>query len=254
MPLDLNDPNDKAEFEKAVSAALKTEVEKAVASHTQELKSKNEELIGEKRKLQDTLKKFEGIDLDSVRALQEKLEKDEELRLLAEGKSDEVFNRRFERIKNDYESKLAQTAKERDEAKEAADKATAQARRTITEINLRREAEKAGVVSSAIDDVIRRGIDLFNIEEDGTLLQRDKDGKIVTIDGKNATPATWLEKLREEAPHFWPASSDAGRGGNAGGSGARTNLEEQMLKAASKGDMKLYREIRDKMRGIGEKK
>jgi hypothetical protein len=251
MPLDLTNPDDKKAFDEALSTALKESIEK----ETKALKDKNEEILGEKKKLQDQLKKFDGMDFDAVKKLQERMEKDEELRLLAEGRSDEVFNKRFERIRNDYDSQLEKTTKERDEARLAAETATAQAQRNVAEVHLRREAEKAGVVGTAIDDVVRRGLDLFGIEEDGSLLQRDKDKKIVTIDGKNATPEAWLEKLKEQAPHFWPASTDAtrGGGGGGGGGGGRSNFEEQMAKAVAKGDMKQYREIRNKMRGIETK-
>ena len=243
MPLDFEDPEVKEAFE----SALNEKLDSAISEATRELKGKNEELIGEKRKLQENLSKFEGLDLDKIKALQSRLENDEEAKLMAEGKMDEVFNRRFEKFRNEYEGKIGDLSKELETAKQNESTAVQRANATIVEINLRRAAEVAGVLPTAIDDVINRGMSRFTVDPDGTIVQRDENGKLVTIDGKTATPDIWMADLQEKAPHFWPPSEGTGQGGSATG-GGRTNLEEQMAKAASKGDMESYRKIRAKMR------
>lgn len=243
MALDFEDPDVK----QALDAALSEKLDSAISEATKELKSKNEELIGEKRKLQENLSKFEGIDLERIKVLQSRLENDEEAKLLADGKMDEVFNRRFEKFRNEYEGKIGDLSKELESAKKNESFAVQRANTTIVEVNLRRAAEVAGVLPTAIDDVINRGLDRFSVDPDGTIVQRDESGKLITIDGKTATPDIWLADLQERAPHFWPASEGTPQGGS-GGVGGRSNLEEQMAKAASKGDMEGYRKIRAKMR------
>lgn len=249
MPLDLEDPEIKEAFDKAVGEAVNTAVSSAVEEQTRELKSKNEELIGEKRKLQETVSRFDGIDLEKIQALQKQLEGDEETQLLADGKVDEVFNRRFEKFRNDYESKLADANKKVAELEDAEGRSKARADKTIIEINLRRAAEVAGVLPSAIDDVVNRGVGSFTVDPDQTVVQRDSEGALVTIDGKNSTPEVWMADLQEKAPHFWPPSKGGDLGGNDGGEGGGNNAVNQMAKAAAAGDMDTYREVRNKMRG-----
>ena len=239
MAFDINDPDTKTALDAAIAAALPTAIDIA----TKELRTKNEQLIGEKRAIQEKMKPFEGLNIDVLKNLQTKIDTDEEMKLLSEGKTDEVFNRRFQKVRNDFDSKVADLTKEAEVSKTRELAATSLAEKTIVEINLRRAAEQAGVLPQAIDDVIRRGDGLFKVENDGTVIQKDKDGNIVTIDGKNAIPGIWLEKLKETSPHYWPGSVGTQQTGGSGGN--RTNMEEALLKAAASKDMDEYRRIRD---------
>ena len=90
----------------AIKDAIATAVEASVSG----LKTKNSELLG---KLKDTTTKltqfetqFEGIDIDAVKGLLSRAGQDEETKLLTEGKVDEVFNRRTERLRGDYDKQL----------------------------------------------------------------------------------------------------------------------------------------------------
>lgn len=253
MPLDMDDPEVKEAFDAAVQenvqSALKEKMEEVVSEATRELKSKNEELIGEKRKVTEKLQQFEGLDVEKLKAYQDQLEHNEDAKLLAEGKFEDVFNKRYEKFRNDYESKIKDLSEETVKEKDARLAAEKRAQDTIIDINLRRAAELAGVLPSAIDDVVARGKNSFVAEEDGSVVQRDTQGNLVTIDGKNATPDVWLKSLEEKAPHFWPSSQDGNLGGGTG-PGNRNPVDEQLAKAAASGDIDSYRALRNKQRGI----
>lgn len=102
----------------AIKAAIATAVEASVSG----LKTKNSELLGKLKetsgKLTQFETQFEGIDIDAVKGLLSRAGQDEETKLLTEGKVDEVFNRRTERLRGDYDKQL-KTISERAEKAES---------------------------------------------------------------------------------------------------------------------------------------
>ena len=81
--------------------AVKSAIAEAVEAATLGLKNKNSELLGSLRTTKTELDgfktQFEGLDINAVKALLTKVGQDEETRLLAEGKLDEVITKRTER-------------------------------------------------------------------------------------------------------------------------------------------------------------
>lgn len=75
-----------------VESLIREAVDKEVAG----LRNKNQELLGKLKKQQDVLKSWEGLDPEKVRNLVQLSQKDEESRLIAEGKVDEVVNKRMQ--------------------------------------------------------------------------------------------------------------------------------------------------------------
>lgn len=72
----------------------------------------------------------------------------------------------------------------------------------------------------ALPDVIERAYRLFKVEDD-RLVPKRGDSVIFGADGASPmTPAEWLEKLKDEAPHYFKPSSG---GGAAGGKEGGTN-------------------------------
>ncbi len=258
MPLDLNDEETKTQFDEAVTKAVeskmddsfKESVAAAVAEATKELKAKNEELIGEKRRATEKLGEYEDLDVEKLKKYKDQLDNDENAKLIAEGKFQEVIDKATEKVRSNYNDQITDIQRENDELKAIAEMAERRSRQTIVEINLRRAAEVAEVLPAAIDDVIARGASLFTVEDDGNLVQRDSNGELVQIDGKTATPTAWLTQLKEKAPHFWPQSETGGMTGDTGTGMSRE--EEQLARAAASGDMSKYREIRDRQRKRGQ--
>jgi len=65
--------------------------------------------------------------------------------------------------------------------------------------------EGAAIAGTARPDVLAR----FNAEHELT-----EAGFVSKKDGTAVEPSQWVEGLREQAPHFWPASQGGGAGGS----------------------------------------
>lgn len=233
MAFDINDPETKAAIEQ-----IKTEV----AGQFTGLKDKNEELIGEVRKAKETLKQFEGVDIKSIKALQDRMNNDEEFKLLQEGKVDEVFNKRYERVRTEHEGKINELSETIKNTTAERDQYRDRFVRERVSLGLRDAAQKAGVVPEALDDVVLRGSSAFTVEPDGQLVARDQDGKIITDSkGKPITPDSFVDGLRDRAPHYWRQSQGAGY---TGAPGTKDSIEAKMLAAADAGDMKEYNRLK----------
>ena len=189
----------------AIKAAIATAVETSVSG----LKTKNSELLG---KLKETTGKltqfetqFEGIDIDAVKGLLSRAGQDEETKLLTEGKVDEVFNRRTERLRADNDKQLkALTARA-----EKAEAFAAKFQGKVLGDSVRGAALKAGALPEATDDIILRAKGVFSLNQEGEAVAVDEHGEIVRgKDGKSPlTPLEWAESLRESAPHLWPRAT-----------------------------------------------
>ena len=200
--------------------AVKSAIAAAVEAATLGLKNKNTELLGSLRTTKNELEglktQFEGLDIDAVKGLLNKVGQDEETRLLAEGKLDEVITKRTERLRGDYDKQL--TAE-----KSRADKAEAFAAKYSDKVladSIRAAAIKAGALPEAAEDIILRARGTFKLSEDGEAIATDRDGEVVYgKDGKTPlSPLEWAESLRETATHLWPRAQGAGpTGDNNGG-------------------------------------
>ncbi len=208
----------------AIKAAIATAVEASVSG----LKTKNSELLG---KLKETTGKltqfetqFEGIDIDAVKGLLSRAGQDEETKLLTEGKVDEVFNRRTERLRGDYDKQL-KTISER---AEKAESFAAKFQGKVLGDSVRGAALKAGALPEATDDIILRAKGVFTLNEDGDAVAVDESGQVILgKDGKTPlTPLEWAESLRESAPHLWPRAS--GTFAPGGGSGKAAFKRSEM--------------------------
>lgn len=207
----------------AIKAAIATAVETSVSG----LKTKNTELLG---KLKDTTgrltqfeSQFEGLNIDAVKGLLAKAGQDEETKLLTEGKIDEVFGKRTERLRGDFEKQLAGE-------KARADKSDAFASKFRDKVlgdSIRAAAIKAGALPEATDDLILRAKGQFSLNEEGEAVAVDKDGQaILGKDGKTPlSPLEWAESLRESAPHLWPRASGTNAPGGGGGNAALKRSE-----------------------------
>ncbi len=226
-----------------VQELIKTAVASAVAETTVGLKKNSDTLIEENRALK---RQFEGVDIEGYNSWQERMANDEELKLIAEGKTDEVVNRRTERMRGDYETRIKTAETKTSEAEE--NSASWEGRYANEKIGneLRRAAELAQVLPEAMDDVVSRGNGLFKINAEGGIEARDAAGQLLmSKDGKSVLgPKEFVESLKETTPHYWPGSRGAGAGGSGSGSGGLSDIDSAMNMAAQKGDMKEYRRLK----------
>lgn len=207
-----------------VTPEVQAMIDAAVNNAVGGLKSKNSELLGKLKESSEKLKEFDGIDPGAVRNILQRFSDDEEAKLIAGGKIDEVLNKRTERMKAGFDKELKAAADKVAAAEARAQKFTAR----VLENHIRAEAEAAGLHRSAIDDAIFRAQTAFGIDDDGNVAAKDgmfgKDGKPLTL-------KEWYGDMRDKAPHWFPAQSGGGSqggGSNAGGKSMSRAAFEQL--------------------------
>lgn len=166
--------------------------------------SKNEELLNELKPLKEAEKKR----LESI-----KDEKDKEL--LKEGNIQGLVDRKTSELSD----QVTAATKAREEAEKKLQAAEAARHQDKINLAITAEAAKQKVASSAIPDVVSRANGSFKLNDAGTPVLMDSEGKIqYAKDGITpVTPGTWLETLRKEAPHLWGTSTSSGATGPGGG-------------------------------------
>jgi prefoldin subunit 5 len=212
---------------------VKSLIEQAVKEATSGLAANRDEILTEKKTLQQKLdemsKQWEGLDPQAVRNIMQRLEGDEEAKLLAEGKTDAVIEKRTERLKADHQKQLEKLEQSRGTLQEQLEAAQGQVKKLMVEGSLRQAAAELGVIPSAIEDALFRAMGVFTVREDGKLVAEENGSTVYSKDGKNPmTPAEWLETMKEKAPHWFPAPSGGGAAGGLGGrGGSHTITREQ---------------------------
>lgn len=238
-----NKSDDLAAKLEAAQEAAREEVRKEY----QGLSAKNEELLGKLREATSKAKKLDGVDLDGLLDLQRKVAGDEILRLHAEGKHDEAYNRRMEAERAEYTAERTSLSEERDTYKSEVEQLRGQLEHVVLNNGLKDAFIAAGGEPSAADDAVRRGLQNWRLE-DGKPVERNEDAGLVVGQDGPRTMQEWAASLRKEAPYFFPGSSGTPKPGT-GASGDLGGLEAQMLAAVEAGDFGKQREIRKKMQG-----
>src|SRR5690554_8172390 len=203
LGLDLND-----EQRQKILDAAKAAHESDVAG----LKAKRDELLDAQRKLKDDIKRFEGIDPERARKLEQMLAENEEAKLIADGKIDELVNKRLSREQATWQSQLeakdaeAQKLQKQIEALQGA---------TIAS-GIASAAAKAGLAPTAIEDAQLIAKHSGWAVEDGQPVLRNGEEVVRGKDGP-ITFDEWLESQRETRPHWFPSPKGAGSLGNKSG-------------------------------------
>jgi hypothetical protein len=171
-----------------------------------------------KARLLDEYGDMKPEDIKRLRDIKSREENDEELQLINAGKINEVWERRSQAMRKDYEKKLDGATKSVEAERT---KAQSLVQRAI-DSELRAASAKVGVHNFAVEDVLLHGRQLFTIDDEGSVVQV-KNGEIVYgKDGKTPlSPTEWLEAKRESSPHWFPASG-SGSGSPAQGAARST--------------------------------
>ncbi len=174
---------------------------------------KERDAVKEAKRLQKEIEqRYEGIDPDKVKTMLAKFDNDDEAKLIAAGKIDEVVTKRTEKLRVELQ-KQVDAAK--GETKAATDRAGKFSQRVLDN-HIRAAATKVGLHAHAVEDALFRARNMFSLDDAGEAVQLDNEGKpVLGKDGKTPfTPVEWLESMKEIAPHWFPVS---GSGGGAGG-------------------------------------
>ncbi|MDC5551022.1 hypothetical protein NRA66_16360 [Acinetobacter baumannii] len=204
IKVDLENPEIKAAIQAAVDEAVKG------------LKDKNAELIKDKKELKDELgslkSKVDGLDLDAIKVLLDKSNQDEESKLIAEGKIEEVIQKRTEKMREEHEKVLKAEKDRADKAETYANKF----RQSVIQGQIVQAAVEMGALSEATADIAFLAQSQFSLDENGKAVAIDANGEVVIgKDGSNpVTPKEWVEGLRENKPYFWPKANGSGSPGS----------------------------------------
>lgn len=223
------------------------------------LRTTNENLKNEKKGLKEKVDSFSKISqsfeklggdegIAKLQKYQESIEKDEMLKLLAEGKHDEYIEKRTEGLKKSHQNEISK----REEANKAMEERATKAEKALEllriDIDVREACRKfEGFEDSAIPDAIMLANSKFKYDPE---LQRpvmlDEEGGIVY--GNDAkTPLSvseWLLGLQEERPHWWGETKGSHGKGGKGKKGNDLTLEEKLSQGLL--NMEQYKEERKK--------
>ena len=172
---------------------------------------------------------FGDLNPEEVRV---KLDQIDELKILAEGKVDEMKMEQL--VESRLRIKLAPVERERDQLKaqntelgQTVETFKGRDRsRTIADA-VQTAARAAKIVDTAIEDVVMLGERMFDVQ-DGNVVTKDNVGVTPGVD-----PATWLSDMVQKRPHWLPPSKGGGGrpGSGDGGSNPWTaaawNMTEQ---------------------------
>ncbi len=221
--------------------SAKTQVDEAVSG----LKTKNAEILGEKKTLQESLKKFDGINVDTVKTATDFYEKNKDAEFLKDGTVEELIEKKTSQLMSDHETVVTELSGKLTVAETHGTTYQTLFESKVIDDGLRAEAIKQGVRSEAVEDIILRGRGIFSLDDSKQIEARDNEGKLsVTEDKKVLNPKNWIEGLKDTSPHYWPGSEGAGAEGGLGGNDS--DHTTKLAELAAKGDMKGYRVLRDK--------
>lgn len=160
-------------------------------------------------------------DIDKAAELLKKFDNDEELKLFKDGKVDDLVKKRMDGAQQRFQAELAKRDQMIAERQQREQSLMSRLQAATVDRELTEAAAKAGVHKTAITDLVNRGRAIFRLEEsdnDLRIVPKDAQGVVIFgADGKTSLdPQSWVESLKETAPHFFPGSSGGGATGGAG--------------------------------------
>ena len=208
---------------------------------TSGLRTNRDTILNEKKELDTQFKELQeqvaGLgDLDRVKALVEKFSNDEELKLIEEGKIDEVLERRTENLRKGLEAERDAARKALDDKDEVLSRKT----ETISRLTIDSKVREIGLSMDppmdvrATQDAIRAARELFVLDDEDKPVAQ-KDGlPMIGKDGK--TPLgleEWLKITFEEGSTLWWGASKGGGANGGGDGGADTGSDAEAVEKMS---------------------
>ena len=196
-------------YQETESGKFALQVEGAVPKQRlDEFRETNRTLKSQLDQVQEQMKKFEGVDLETYQKLLEEQDKARGKKLLEEGDVEKLVNERVTKVV----SKKDQELQEREQRINGLE---SQLSTLLIDNELKDVAIRAGVLETAVPDVIMRGRQQFRLM-DGKAVAVDQQGnKIYGDDGVSPlTMNEWITSLKSNATHLFKPSS----GGDAPGS------------------------------------
>lgn len=183
-----------------------------IESKLAEFRDNNRTLNTELTTAKETLKKFDGVDVEEVRRLKDQQQQLKDKKLIDAGKIDELLEQKLSPIKTAFESQLKAATDRNGEL-------NLQLERMAIDDQLTKIGIERGIQPTAIDDFQYRGRQLFKLK-DGKVVPLAPDGTIKrNAKGDQLSMTEWVEQLSTEAPHLFKPSSGGGASNNSGKGG-----------------------------------
>lgn len=176
----------------------------------------------ENDELKKTLAGFADVDVEKYRAMTARETGIAEKKLIEAGKVEELFEARLAPMRAEHDKVVKGLASEKGAA-------VKQLEGLLIDSALRDAATKAGVLPTAVTDVLLRGRQVFRLSE-GKATAFDGDAPVFGKDGQALGMSEWATSLSDTAPHMFALSQGGGtpKGGSAtGATGAKTMTRAQ---------------------------
>lgn len=232
--IDLNAP----EVQQLLNAKIE-EAKKALESEYGGLKTNRDAILAEKKALQEQYEglksQFEGLDVEKVREMMDRVQKDEHAALVAEGKWEEVLAKRTEVMRRDYDSKMGALETELKKHQSDLENLVTEKKRYMVDTKLRESASKY-VYPEMMEFLQERARSVFRLEEDGSVVARSPEGTLLFgRDGKSPlTIEEWTLMQQDKYPYIFQPSSGAGTTQNSGKGKGGVRFKEDLNTSASK--------------------
>ena len=167
--------------------------------------------------LKKALEKFEGINPDRYREMAETERKLKEKKMIDAGEIDKVVAERVAAMKADNEKVIGDLTKSNESL-------TARLSSVLIDSAVKSAAVAAGVVSTAVDDVVLRAKTTFQVKDGNVVALNDKGEVVYGKDG--TTPLTigeWVTNLKKTATHLFEGMRGSGAPGGKGPGGVDTS-------------------------------
>ena len=218
----------------AVSSALSKERE-ANTTANEGLSNKNSELLQSVKDLKAQGKKYEGVDLDGLLALQKTVQNDEVLRLMSEGKHEDALELSTEKMRVTHTAELDALKTQLETATESGQKDKALVAKLLIDGGAQSAFVAAKGLDTALSDISLRARQVWTIEE-GELVARDSSGTLMQGEKGPITMTEWAESLKETAPHLFPASESGSLKGGKNQNIDMSSIDAQIVAAAKSHD------------------
>lgn len=154
--------------------------------------------------------------VEKFKTLQKQIETNEEMRLLSEGKTEEVVARRVEAMKRDYDAQIAAREAKMSEYEVTLKKKEEKLAELVIDGQLREAYVALDFEPSALDFVLMQGRQVFIMDESGKAVPRDDHGNLIFgKDGKTPISAReYLEGLADKKSFLRKPSKGAGASPN----------------------------------------
>lgn len=192
-----------------------------------EFRSTNVSLLKLKDELTEKVEAFGEWTPETIKDLKVKAEAGGVDESKLKGLVDAELQKRIGKMTEEHKTEIKKLSEERD-------KANLQLRGLAVDNELKSISVESGVRSTAIQDILLRGRNIFHFEE-GKVVAKDEKGDILYgKDGQTSqTMGEWLGELKQNAPHLFEESKGTGSKQQQRGGGAANN-DDDSLRGRSK--------------------